>query len=84
MVSARKGDPIVCSRGHVNGHVLADLADTDTIRVDDEFFDLDSAAKTITEEGDGHVCSQCGERVTRLRDGLYRIRTSHGWLGRVA
>jgi|HubBroStandDraft_6_1064221.scaffolds.fasta_scaffold369521_1 hypothetical protein len=79
MIIARKGDPVVCSRGHVNGNIEKDIADTDVIYPKD--FALEDAATTITATDDGHVCSSCGERITRLRAGTYTIHTAHGWIG---
>jgi hypothetical protein len=81
MITARKGDPVVCSKGHVNGCLQKDIAETDVIGPKD--FGLNEAATTITSAGDGHLCSyaQCGERITKLHKGAYQIQTAHGWLG---
>jgi hypothetical protein len=86
MIIARKGDPVLCSRGHVNGHIEKDIADTDVIKPDDGFFGIDDAVHKMTPAIDGHVCSQCGERITRLHKGnkgAYEIRTAHGWIGQL-
>jgi hypothetical protein len=80
MIIARKGDSVVCSAGHVNGHVGKDISDTDVIRPKD--FGLDNAATTITPTDDGHVCFVCGERITKLYSGTYAIQTSRGWIGK--
>jgi hypothetical protein len=83
MIIARKGDPIVCSQGHVNGHIEKDIADADVMKPEDGFFGIDDAALTMTPAMDGHVCSQCGERITRLHTDtrVYEVRTQHGWIG---
>lgn len=85
MIIARKGDPVVCSQGHVNGHIEKDIADTDVMKPEDGFFGIDDAAHTMTSAMDGHVCSQCGERITRLHPDkrAYEIRTAHGWIGQL-
>jgi hypothetical protein len=82
-IVARKGDPVVCSKGHVNGHVLKDIADSDVLKPGGKFFGLDDAARTMTANMDGHLCLQCGERVMELHKGGYRIRTAAGWIGKV-
>jgi hypothetical protein len=53
------------------------------LKPDGKFFGLDDAARTMTANMDGHVCAQCGERVTELREEGYRIRTAAGWVGKV-
>jgi hypothetical protein len=80
MIIARKGDHVVCSKGHVNGYLERDIADTDVIYPED-YFVLDDPATTIPSTNDGHVCSTCGERITRLRAGTYTIQTARGWIG---
>jgi hypothetical protein len=84
MIIARKGDPVVCSQGHVNGHIEKDIADTDVMKPEDGFFGIDDAAHQTTPAMDGHICSQCGERITVLRKDTraYEIRTARGWIGR--
>lgn len=85
MIIARKGDPIVCSQGHVNGRIERDIADTDMMKPEDRFFGIDDAAHTMTTAMDGHLCSQCGERITQLNTEkrVYQIRTERGWIGRL-
>jgi hypothetical protein len=82
MAIARNGDPIVCSKGHVAGHLLDDLTDTDLIPADGKVFGIDFDKARISGTDDGHECSTCGERVTTLRDGHYQIRAANGWFGR--
>jgi hypothetical protein len=83
MATARKGNPIVCSQGHVVGHVLNDVADTDTIPANGKFFGIELDVVNFRAGQDGHDCAKCGERVTVLRDGHYQIRTGQGWFGRL-
>jgi hypothetical protein len=75
-----QGTAVLCSQGHVNGHTMRDIAADELIEPRD--FGLEEAAKTTTAAGDGHVCSECGERITRYRTGSFQIHTGQGWIGR--
>jgi hypothetical protein len=78
MLVARKGEPIVCPNGHVGGSLDRDLADGEAIGSRDISIE-DGGNHTLA----GHVCLQCGERITEYRDGAFRVLTRQGWIGRL-
>ena len=77
---AKKGDQIVCDKGHVCGFLEADP--TKDWRIEPRTVNLAlSDAVDYLPSDDGHQCRICKERVTLIKDGSYRVHLSSGWAG---
>ena len=82
MLTAVKGEKIVCSSGHVCGELDVDVQDGDVIA--SSMLQLKLFERVdLTPDSDGHVCRACNERITVVRNGAYRIHTARGWIGHI-
>ena len=73
----RRGERIVCTKGHHVGDVTADVPDHDPVRSDA----LSISGPLLPGAGQGYVCGQCDEVVAlRENDEQWRVRTSRGWI----
>jgi len=79
---AHKGEDIVCSQGHKLGSITEDIVEGRPITGHELRIDFSVAG--ISPTNDGHSCRACNEKVTEVRDGTYRVRTTHGWVGELS
>ena len=75
----RKGEEIICSKGHKLGSLTEDISAGRSITAHE--LRIDFGVAEIPPTNDGHSCRECDERVTQLQDGIYRVRTVRGWIG---
>jgi hypothetical protein len=82
MLTVSKGEKILCQQGHVCGELDVDVHDNDIIRPDMLRLNLFKLVD-FTPNMDGHICKSCNEQITELRNEAYRVRTAHGWVGKI-
>ena len=73
----RKGERIVCSKGHHAGDALADVPDGEPVPTNA----LSISGPLIPDQRQGYVCGQCDEAVALLEgESRWRVRTAQGWV----
>ena len=73
----RKGERIVCSKGHQVGDVLTDVPDNKPVPTSA----LSISGPLIPDRRQGYVCGQCDEVVALLEtENRWRVRTTRGWV----
>ncbi len=72
----RKGERIVCSKGHHAGDVRSDVADHETVPAE-----ALSIPGPNLPDALGYTCEQCGETIAMMYAGSrWTIRTARGWV----
>ena len=73
----RKGEHIVCSKGHHAGRAQADVSEGESVSPEALLIDGNS----LPGIDQGWQCKRCGEPVAMLLDDTrWRVRTSRGWI----
>ena len=73
----RRGERIVCSKGHHVGDILADVPDDEPVPTE-----ALSMSGPISADGRyAYICGRCHEAVAWFEDGRrWRVRTVQGWV----